>query len=58
MAARRLPHRVDSRTVTVVLAIAFGIGALTRMTGFSPVYAMLAGTSTGTICWWAVRSEP
>jgi len=58
MAVRRLSRRIDAGTVGVVLAIAFGIGALTRMTGVSPVYAMVVGTSTGSICWWALRSEP
>ncbi len=57
MPVRRRPQHVDAGAMTVVLAIAIAIGALTWMTGFSPVSAMLVGTSTWTICWWAVRSE-
>ena len=58
MAVHRLPQHVDAGTVTVVLAIAIAIGGLTRMTGFASVYAVLVGTFTGSICWWALRSEP
>jgi hypothetical protein len=58
MAVRRLPQPVDAGTMTVVLAIAIAIGGLTRMSGFSSLNAMLVGTFTGSICWWAVRSEP
>ena len=57
MAVHRSSQRVDTGTGTVVLVIAIAIGALTRITGFSLISAMLVGTSTGTICWWAVRSD-
>jgi len=58
MAVHRPFQHVDAGTVTVVLAIAVAVGALTRMTGFSSVSAVLVGTSTGTVCWWAIHSEP
>jgi hypothetical protein len=58
MAVRGFPQHVDAGTMTVIFAIAIAIGALTRMAGFSPVSAVLVGGSTGTICWWALRSEP
>src|SRR5438034_5136395 len=47
MPVRRRPQHVDAGAMTVVLAIAIAIGALTWMTGFSPVSAMLVGTPGG-----------
>jgi Kef-type K+ transport system membrane component KefB len=57
MHARKLPRRVDVGMTTVSLAIPLGLSALTLTTGFSPVYALVVGAATASVCWWTLRAD-
>jgi hypothetical protein len=56
MRTRELPDHVSFVTIIVLLAI--GAGALAANAGSSPLLALLVGTATGTLGWWAVSTEP
>lgn len=56
MKTRELPDQVSFTTIIVVLAI--GAGALAANAGSSPLLALLVGTATGGLGWWAISTEP
>lgn len=57
MHARKLPRRVDVGMTTVSVVIPLGLSGLTLTTGFSPVFALIVGAATASVCWWTLRAE-
>lgn len=56
MKTRELPDHVSFTTVIGVIAV--GAGTLAANAGSSPLLALLVGTATGALGWWAISTEP
>jgi hypothetical protein len=56
MKTRELPYH--ARFATIIGVIAIGAGTLAANAGSSALLALLVGTATAALGWWAISTEP
>jgi hypothetical protein len=52
-----LPQRPDATPIWLSLLLGIGIAALSRGAGFSLAIAVVVGTLTASVGWWAIVTE-
>ena len=50
--------RPDVASFALMLLLSAGLAALSRVAGFSTMAAVIVGTATAMVGWWAAASEP